>query len=66
MKLSDWCEAREISYRQLALWMGVHNATAWRWIQEKAIPSPERVAQIERITEGAVTLQDWYHTGASE
>ena len=66
MQLNEWCQMTGTTYKQIAQWANADETSAWRWVNNKAKPTPKRIAQIERLTEGAVTYQDWYQFNAQD
>lgn len=61
MKLGDWLKQQGISQGDLAgqLDPKVTQGTVSHWCVGRHEPALEHVAQIARITNGAVTLDDW-------
>ncbi len=66
MTLNDWIHHTGATTGQVARALGVHRATVWRWIRDGRTPGMTHIRQIERLTEGAVTLEDWDHQRAKE
>jgi len=60
MRLCDWLEKDGRSIRQLAQDIGVRPMSAGRYVKETRIPTPEIMREIVRVTEGAVTANDFY------
>jgi hypothetical protein len=60
MKLADWLHTRSITPEQLRRMLGVPNrSTIHRWLDGSRRPSPDRLHQIELLTEGEVTRDDF-------
>lgn len=57
-KLSEWREGRHTQLAAAKL-VGVSAATWCDWENGKKIPRVDRAEDIERVTEGAVTVGDW-------
>ena len=60
MTLDDYLSRRRGEARFLADTLGVTEVTVYRWRTGRAMPSHERIKQIEAETYGAVTPQDWF------
>ena len=64
MTLREWIEAQNITQREAAKRLGVHEITVNRHVSGKQIPRRELMAAIERITEGAVKPADFFAEAA--
>ncbi len=60
MKLKDWLEATNISYRELAKRTGIHFTVICRYVNESRQPSLGHAITIERVSEGKVTVEEQY------
>lgn len=62
MKLQDWLDFKTISRADFAAMFkpATHTPNVDRWVWGHAIPRKHHMKQIERITKGAVTAQDFY------
>lgn len=58
-KLSAWRIAKNHTQAAAAKLVGVSAATWCDWENAKKIPRVDRAEDIERITDGAVTVADW-------
>ncbi|MEM9167593.1 MAG: hypothetical protein AAGB48_11315 [Planctomycetota bacterium] len=64
MKLADWLHARSLTPEQLRRMLGVPNrSTVHRWLDGSRRPAPDRLHQIELLTEGGVTRLDFEDPG---
>ena len=70
MRLDKWITLVRTSNRQLAKKLNVSSTTVSRWIKSKRFPKVSELILIERITEGAVTANDfvnqWQNKNVSE
>ena len=64
MTLKEWAEIRGLKNKDLARIIGVNESTSWRWLEGKNAPSPQMIAKLETLTDGAVTYRDWHHIRA--
>ena len=59
MELGDFLAARGLRQQDLAAGMAVSEATVSRWVLGRHIPDGRRLAQIERLSGGAVTAANF-------
>lgn len=59
MKLAHWIEQQGRTQRWFAGEVNAPEATVSRWCSGKMMPRLDRLRQIERITGGAVTANDF-------
>lgn len=62
MKLAVWLDENGQTREWLCEQLGVSASTVDKWCNGRIIPRPERIAKIEELTAGQVTLQDWLKT----
>lgn len=61
MKLADWMNIHNLTPRSLKYVLGVNSrSTVTRWLSGERQPTPPMMKQIEALTNGAVTLKDFY------
>lgn len=60
MKLKSWLETRHMSLSTFAKIIGVSRSQVYKYIYCGAIPKPEVMVKIFKVTEGAVTPNDFY------
>lgn len=66
MTLDEWCAHAGVETAELSNMLVVDHSTAWRWRKAKVIPGHRHIAEIERVTHGAVTYRDWYYPSARD
>jgi DNA-binding transcriptional regulator YdaS (Cro superfamily) len=66
MTLQEWAKKVAMSDATIARELGVAASTVWRWRKGIVLPSAWACAELEQLTEGAVTLQDFYPHNARE
>ena len=54
MKINEYLENQAISQAEFARRLGVTTGSVWQWVEGRVRVSPERAAQIEQVTAGAV------------
>ena len=62
-KLTKWREAEGLSRGELAIAIGCNRSQIGRW--ESGLshqPSFETIEKIDRLTDGQVTILDWYES----
>jgi len=60
MRLIDWMRREGITDHEFARLIGrctPHAVKKWKY--RERMPPPQRIAEIERVTRGAVRLSDW-------
>jgi transcriptional regulator with XRE-family HTH domain len=60
MTLREWATSQNLTQRDLAQRIGVHEITMSRWINGHAIPRRYQMAFIEQMTAGAVRPADFF------
>lgn len=60
MTLKDWLDQTRTNQTHFSRLIDVDRITVWRWLQGHSVPSSGTIMEIDRATEGAVTLSDWY------
>ena len=60
--LEKYLQEQGISQVEFARRMNVSESCVSQWITRRRTPRPEYMAKIKRITEGAVTPDDWIKT----
>ena len=60
MELKKYLEEKNINATQFAELLGVEPSTTWRIVNKKQLPRPELASLIAKVTNGAVTPNDFY------
>jgi len=59
MKLSQYLVTNGISQSDFAKELGVCQATVHKYLYKNTVPSGKRIMQIQVMTDGDVTVNDW-------
>ncbi len=59
MQLTDWMRLSQHNDETLAKKLGVHETSVWRWRTGRRMPSKRLLQAVERLTNGAVTANDF-------
>ena len=59
MKLNRYLVENGVSQKDFANRLGVCQATIHKYLYKNTIPSGKRMMQIHKITQGAVSVEDW-------
>lgn len=60
MKLKRYLDTKGIKIKHFAMILEVDPSHLSRWITGKVMPRVETIKKIEQLTEGNVTVIDWY------
>lgn len=64
MKFSDWLSLKGLNDEAAAKLLDCHRATVSRLRRGKSMPDIDRMAQIHRVSDGAVTFESWAREAA--
>jgi transcriptional regulator with XRE-family HTH domain len=59
MRLKDWLTYNTVTQGAFAARVGVRRETVIRWCADENIPDMPKILEIERVTKGKVTADDW-------
>lgn len=59
MKLQQYRELRQLTRQEAADELGVTKTAYWRWENGQSVPTADRLRQIAKWSEGAVTPNDF-------
>lgn len=60
MKLADYLKANGIPASRFRRLLNLRDrSTLWRWLNGSRVPRPDRLRQIEYLTNGQVTAEDF-------
>lgn len=59
MLFRDWMSRHTETRAEVGARLGVHRTTVQRWVAGTDMPRPEVVAQVEKLTGGAVSYSDF-------
>jgi len=60
MQLQAYLASKGLSEKQFADQIGASESGVVKWVRRERIPRPEKIREIARITEGAVTAADFF------
>lgn len=58
MNIERWMRRRQLTQEQAALILKVNRSEVSRYLNGR-MPSPERMEQFQRLTDGAVKMRSW-------
>jgi len=66
MQLQAYLTLKGLSEKQFADQVGASESGVLKWVRRERIPRPEKIREISRITDGAVTAADFFDLPADE
>ena len=60
MQLQAYLTSKGLSEKQFADQIGASESGVLKWVRRERIPRPEKMREISRITDGAVTAADFF------